>query len=118
MRSEQEKTRCRTIDLRPSESITKLAWFKIGCSGLGHIPLGMFQVTVAVSGLDSFDKNDLPQQVTQLVHRSYKRGGSLGVWFFLSRINAPNHALRSATTDETACVEELVLILATTTFVS
>ncbi|GJR28140.1 hypothetical protein Tco_1104372 [Tanacetum coccineum] len=41
------------------------------------------------------------------------RGAGDGVWFFLSRINALTISFSSATSDETARVEELVLTLET-----
>ncbi|GKB37155.1 hypothetical protein Tco_0882097 [Tanacetum coccineum] len=62
--------------------------------------------------LDSFDKNDLPHKLHNFVQAF--TGAEAGVWFFLSRINARTMSLSSATSDETAGVEELVLILATT----
>ncbi|GJV80581.1 hypothetical protein Tco_1516451 [Tanacetum coccineum] len=60
-----------------------------------------------------FDKKKTSPTVTQLCSTAFT-GAEAGVWFFLSRINARTISLSSATSDETAWVEELVLILATT----
>nr|GFB13865.1 hypothetical protein [Tanacetum cinerariifolium] len=61
----------------------------------------------------------VPSQVTQLGSTALTRAGvedEAGAedWFFLSKSNALTMSLSSATSDETAGVEELVLTLATT----
>ncbi|GKB86678.1 hypothetical protein Tco_0958950 [Tanacetum coccineum] len=78
----------------------------------GHILLDNFMVHVVVSGWTVLIGMP-PSNITQLCSTAFT-GAEAGVWFFLSRINARTMSLSSATSDETAWVEELVLILATT----
>ncbi|GKG30579.1 hypothetical protein Tco_0423067, partial [Tanacetum coccineum] len=94
-------------------SITRISLVEICRSGLGHILLDIIMVNVAIGGWTVLIRNDLPYKLHNFVQPAFT-GAEARVWFFLSRINARTMSLSSATLDETAWVEELVLILATT----
>ncbi|GJT19808.1 hypothetical protein Tco_0878514 [Tanacetum coccineum] len=72
---------------------------------------GVFQYT---GGCRAFDEYNVGLSIVDEPEVDKSDLGGSWVWFFLSRINARTMSLSSATSDETAWVEELVLILATT----
>ncbi|GJW09115.1 hypothetical protein Tco_1571538 [Tanacetum coccineum] len=89
-----------------------------GMDALGHITRNVVPINDVMSVMAVSDEKDrAPPQVTQLSSTALTGAGAgagAEAWFFLSKSNARTISLSSATSDETAWVEEFALTLATT----
>ncbi|GJT98237.1 hypothetical protein Tco_1093755 [Tanacetum coccineum] len=83
-------------------SLYQISLVEIGRSGIwGHILLDIVDGTCCVSGLDSFDKNDLPPSYTNFVSTDFKGADVRGLVLSNREFYMPETiSLSSATSDE------------------
>ncbi|GJZ31156.1 hypothetical protein Tco_0576203 [Tanacetum coccineum] len=91
----EENQEVELVDHR--RSITNLAWFEIGRSGLGHILLDIVMVNVVVSGWTVLIRMTSPTSYTTLFNRFY--GAELGLVLSIE-INARTMSLSSDNINE------------------
>ncbi|GJU92715.1 hypothetical protein Tco_1317471 [Tanacetum coccineum] len=109
-----EKTVRSNLVSKPSEVRNKRhPLVVVNCGGFTRCHTQILSTNSHWAGQDSGIESIYPPPQVSTTFSTATHTHGAGVWFFLSRSNALTISLTSATSDETAGVEELVLTLAT-----